>query len=90
MVRRNLQLRFHAEVGHMTTIGIAEARSRLAELVRAALRGEQVFVEAESRQIQLVPIDARRGRRVYGSARGLVHMADDFDAPLDDFAPYMP
>lgn len=73
----------------MTKVGVAEARSRLAELVLAALRGEQVYIEAESRQVQLVPIIATRGRRVFGSARGLVHMTDDFDAPLGDFAPYM-
>lgn len=27
-------------------------------------------------------------RRTFGSARGLIQMADDFDAPLDDFAEY--
>ena len=73
----------------MTKVGVVEARSRLGELVRAALRGEQVFIEAESRQVQLVPITATRGRRLFGSARGLVRMTDDFDAPLDDFVPYM-
>jgi hypothetical protein len=28
--------------------------------------------------------------RKAGSAKGMVKMSDDFDAPLDDFAEYMP
>lgn len=27
-------------------------------------------------------------KRVFGSARGLIKLADDFDAPLDDFKDY--
>lgn len=30
-----------------------------------------------------------RTRNAYGSLRGTFHMAEDFDAPLDDFRPYM-
>ena len=30
-----------------------------------------------------------RGRRVPGSAKGLIRMADDFDEPLEDFRDYM-
>jgi hypothetical protein len=33
------------------------------------------------------PVEARD--REPGSARGEVKMSDDFDAPLDDFAPYI-
>jgi len=28
-------------------------------------------------------------QRVFGSSKGLIKMADDFDAPLDDFKDYM-
>jgi PHD/YefM family antitoxin component YafN of YafNO toxin-antitoxin module len=30
-----------------------------------------------------------RKQRVFGSSKGLIKMADDFDAPLDDFKEYM-
>ncbi len=30
-----------------------------------------------------------RKQRVFGSAKGKIKMADDFDAPLDDFKDYM-
>lgn len=31
----------------------------------------------------------QRKQRVFGSSKGLIKMADDFDAPLDDFKGYM-
>lgn len=31
-----------------------------------------------------------RRKPVFGSAKGVFKMADDFDAPLDDFKEYMP
>ena len=30
-----------------------------------------------------------KGRRRPGSAKGLVHISDDFDEPLEDFREYM-
>ena len=30
-----------------------------------------------------------KGRRRPGSAKGLVHLSDDFDEPLEDFREYM-
>lgn len=34
------------------------------------------------------PAAIKRPPRQPGSARGMVHVPDDFDAPLDDFADY--
>ena len=31
----------------------------------------------------------RSKQRVFGSSKGMIKMADDFDAPLDDFKDYM-
>ena len=31
----------------------------------------------------------RRGQRTFGSAKGLITMADEFDEPLEDFREYM-
>jgi hypothetical protein len=36
-----------------------------------------------------VPVKHARRPRRFGSAKGLIHTADDFDAPLDDFGEYM-
>ena len=36
------------------------------------------------------PVELRLPKRRFGSMKGLVeHMADDFDAPLEDFEEYM-
>ena len=33
--------------------------------------------------------EAERPKAKAGSAKGLIHMAPDFDEPLEDFKPYM-
>jgi antitoxin (DNA-binding transcriptional repressor) of toxin-antitoxin stability system len=67
-----------------------EAKSRLDELLAAALRGEQVVIAADAtHSVQLVPTPIARKRRKAGSAKGLISVAEDFDAPLADFEEYM-
>jgi hypothetical protein len=40
--------------------------------------------------VDLVPVpQTPQSRPKFGSAAGRVHMAPDFDAPLDDFADYV-
>ena len=69
-------------------IDLGHAQQRLAELVdEAAARGEDVILTDGGEPVaKIVPL--ARGPRVFGSARGLIRMADDFDAPLDDFREY--
>jgi len=38
---------------------------------------------------RIIPITRARGSREFGSAKGLIYMAEDFDAPLEDFGDYM-
>lgn len=67
-----------------------EAKRRLQELIDAAVRGEKVFITREDEKtVQLVPVPENKPRPVFGSAKGLIWMADDFDAPLADFDEYM-
>jgi len=74
----------------MRRVTIEEAKSRLPDLVEAAIHGEEVLLIKDGRQaVQLVPVAPRKRSPVFGSARGLVEMAEDFDAPLDDFKEYM-
>lgn len=46
---------------------------------------ERVVIEIKERAGEL---RARR-KRTFGSARGLLKIADDFDEPLEDFREYM-
>ena len=66
--------------------GLEEASMHLKDLVNAALRGEDVVIVKDERtMVKLVPMTPKP-RRQAGSAKGMIHMADDFDAPLEDFA----
>jgi antitoxin (DNA-binding transcriptional repressor) of toxin-antitoxin stability system len=74
----------------MQQVSVDEAQIQLPHLVDAALNGECVsIVTADQKVVQLVPMPLPRRRRQAGSARGLVKMNEDFDAPLEDFKEYM-
>ena len=72
-------------------ITLDEAKLRLLDLIEAALKGDEVFILKDEQQaIQLIPVEPPKRHPKYGSAKGLVTIADDFDAPLEDFGEYMP
>jgi antitoxin (DNA-binding transcriptional repressor) of toxin-antitoxin stability system len=69
----------------------SELPKKFWHLIDAALRGEPVFIEREDKTlIQLIPLKQMLRSRKAGSAKGMVKMSDDFDAPLGDFSEYMP
>jgi prevent-host-death family protein len=74
----------------MEQVTVEEAGTRLAELIRQARSGgEEVIITEDDQPIaRLVPLPHPRPRPRFGSARGLFHLADDFDAPLEDFDDY--
>lgn len=66
---------------------IADAKAGLSGLVREVLAGGDVVIAKDGKPlVRVIPV--HRGVRTPGSARGLVTIAPDFDAPLDDFTPY--
>ncbi len=68
-----------------------ELPKKLWNLIDAALRGEPVFIERDDKSlVQLIPLKQTSRPRKAGSAKGIIKMSADFDAPLDDFAEYMP
>ncbi len=73
----------------MQTVTLDEAKINLVGLIEAAAAGEEVFIKNENVSVQLVPREVERRKRQFGSAKGLISMAADFDAPLDDFKEYM-
>jgi antitoxin (DNA-binding transcriptional repressor) of toxin-antitoxin stability system len=76
----------------MKQVTLDQARQSLPDLVSAAVEGEEVILLADGDRpaVRLVPVGAFAGtpRARFGSARGLISMAEDFDAPLPDFEPY--
>ncbi len=51
---------------------------------------EQVQARANNTNKQVIPVTSTKRHPQFGSARGLIQMSDDFDAPLTDFDDYMP
>ena len=74
----------------MQQVTLDEAKTHLVDLIEAAAAGEEVFITRdEELSVQLVPHVVKRRKRQFGSARGLISMAPDFDEPLEDFKEYM-
>jgi antitoxin (DNA-binding transcriptional repressor) of toxin-antitoxin stability system len=74
----------------MQQVNVGEATKQLPNLIDAAVRGEVILITTDDRQIvRLVPVKHTRQPRRAGSAKGMIRMADDFDAPLEDFQEYM-
>jgi antitoxin (DNA-binding transcriptional repressor) of toxin-antitoxin stability system len=69
----------------MQAYSLQEAQKQLGDLVEAALHGETVLIQINEQQlIQLIPFIQEKKPRKAGSARNLVTIADDFDAPLSE------
>ncbi len=74
----------------MHKVNLEEAKKRLDELINQAANGEEVIItRGDGATFQIIPIPTRKPRPVFGSGRGLLKIADDFDEPLEDFEPYM-
>lgn len=72
-------------------VNIHEAKTRLSQLIQCVLDGEEVIIARNNQPVvRLEAIIRTPAKRKLGSLRGLVEsIADDFDAPLDDFKDYM-
>jgi antitoxin (DNA-binding transcriptional repressor) of toxin-antitoxin stability system len=75
----------------MTTVAIEQAQKELARLIDDVALGESVVITRDQVPVaQLVPITGPAPKPTFGSAKGMVRMADDFEAPLEDFRDYTP
>jgi len=72
-------------------VNIHEAKTNLSKLIRLALAGEEVIIARNDVPVvKLMPLpEAKPKRRAGGAAGVILYMADDFDAPLEEFAEYM-
>jgi antitoxin (DNA-binding transcriptional repressor) of toxin-antitoxin stability system len=76
----------------MTQVTLEEAGARLPELIESAKRGEETVILRDNNIVvaRRVSVESERKPREPGSTKSLIlYMADDFDAPLDEFAAYM-
>ena len=76
---------------NMAVVTLEEAQAQLVDLVHRLAPGEEIVItENDAPVARLVPAaDQNRKVRRLGTLQGtILHVADDFDAPLDDFAEY--
>lgn len=70
--------------GHMTEVGVHEAKTHLSRLLRRVAAGEQIVITSGGRAVaRLVPAESGIAREV-GFDRGVVSVPDDFDRPLPE------
>jgi len=73
----------------MTTVAIEQAQRELAQLIDDVALGEHVIITRNQVPVaELVPVTHRIPKPTFGSAKGMVRMSDDFEAPIDDFRDY--
>ena len=75
----------------MKQVTIHYAKTHLSRLIREALEGEEIVIAKDKQPVvRLTPVPELQQHREIGTDRDLiVYMAEDFDAPLEDFADYM-
>jgi len=65
------------------TVNIHEAKTHLSRLLEQVRLGEEVIIAKAGKPVaRLVAVSEKPKRRVPGTARGQIWIADDFDAPL--------
>lgn len=79
----------------MSTVTLAEARVHLVELLQSLKQGDEIVITENDRAIaRVLPARSEKSggaaapRKLGFLAGSVIHMADDFDAPLDDMRDY--
>jgi antitoxin (DNA-binding transcriptional repressor) of toxin-antitoxin stability system len=75
----------------MPTVNLKDAQAHLAQIIAGLNPGEAVVITDQGQPLaQLVRSERTSWPCKAGSAAGkILHMAEDFDAPLEDFKEYM-
>ena len=75
----------------MYTVALKEAEGRLGELIDEVAKGQEVVITCEDgATFKIVSAASLASYPKFGSAKGLVKIAADFDEPLEDFQAYAP
>lgn len=67
-------------------ISVYEAKSKLSQMINAALEGEEVIITRNGQEtVQLVRVNSKNKRNWIGMYEGQIAIHDNFDAPLAEF-----
>lgn len=71
---------------YMHQIELKEENLELVNLVKAAIRREEIVIKKDEKLIvRLIPEKTKKVSRKAGSAKGMINIAENFDEPLEDF-----
>ena len=74
----------------MSRVTLEEAQKHLPELLTRLQPGEEILITNHGQPLaQVKKVERTSWPCQAGSARGKIHLAPDFDAPLEDFKEYM-
>ncbi len=74
----------------VSRIELDKVADQLAELVEEVGRGGEIVITKDEQPVaKLIGYQEVRRTPRFGSAKGLITIAEDFDAPLEDFDEYM-
>ncbi len=69
-------------------VSVYEAKSKLSQMINAALDGDEVVITRNGKEtVRLVPVPKKDGDWI-GIYDGQIIIHDDFDEPLEEFEEY--
>ena len=70
----------------MTSVALDIAQKELPSLIDDVLLGGHVLITRDKTPVdEIIPVSGLKPSPIFGSAKGMIAMAEDFDAPLTDF-----
>ena len=73
-----------------TVVNIHDAKSTLSRLVKRAAAGEEILIANHGHPIAMLSkIPSDRLKMPWDMYKGQLKMADDFDAPMEEFQDYV-
>ena len=70
---------------NMATMNIHDAKTHFSKLINRVLEGEEMIIaKGGKRIVKMVPFEEQASVRKGGQFKGLIEIADNFDAPLPD------
>ncbi len=73
-----------------TVVNMHDAKSSLSRLVKRAAAGEEILIANHGKPVaMLTRIPPERREIPWGIFKGKMEMADDFDAPLEEFKDFL-
>jgi prevent-host-death family protein len=92
LLPKAFEINIETEGKQMKQVSVEEAGQKLKELLGRVACGDEIVItdDADRPVAKLVSVRSSARKREAGHAKGRIRIADDFDAPLQDFSEYMP